>query len=72
MDTNLNERRDDRSYAMTLSEAAEFAHVSRPTMAEMLKLDDFPAFKMGRRWIIPRNDFAAWLSKQAAARKGIR
>ena len=60
----------DKNYggAFNLKTAAMWAGVSIPTMAGWVQLPGFPAFKVGRRWIIPRNAFAAWLAEQAEAR----
>ena len=54
--------------AFNLKTAAEFASISTPTMLELVNRQDFPAFKVGRRWVIPRADFVCWLSEQAAKR----
>lgn len=54
--------------AFTLRSAAEFAGVSTPTMIEWVNREDFPAFKSGRRWIIPRDALVQWLNEQAGRR----
>ena len=51
----------------TLTQAAEAINVSRPTMSNLVKRDDFPAFRSGTRWIIPAEAFKNWLNSQAAA-----
>lgn len=51
----------------TLTQAAEAINVSRPTMSNLVKRDDFPAFRSGTKWIIPIEPFKNWLSTQAAA-----
>ena len=48
-----------------LSEAAEALHVSRPTMLSLVHTDGFPAFRIGRRWIIPTDGLKRWLEDQA-------
>lgn len=55
-------------YALTLEEAAASMGVSVPTMREIANRQDFPAFRKGRRWIIPQRAFADWLDKQARER----
>ena len=50
------------------SQAAQFAGVSAPTFDEWLRREGFPAFKSGRRWIIPREPFIRWMEEQAQRR----
>ena len=54
--------------AFNAAAAAKSAGVSLPTMMAWLKRRDFPAFRSGRRWIIPREPFIEWLRKQAEER----
>ena len=54
--------------AFNLSEAAAFAGVSLPTMAAWANRPGFPAFKAGRRWIVPVDSFKTWLDEQAKSR----
>ena len=49
-------------------EAAQYAGVSRPTMIAWINRNDFPAFRSGRRWLIPVGSFRVWLEKQAQQR----
>ena len=58
----------EERYALTLEEAAASMGVSAPTMREIANRQDFPAFRKGRRWIIPQRAFADWLDKQARER----
>lgn len=50
-----------------LAEAAEALHVSRPTMLSLVHTDGFPAFRIGRRWIIPTDSLKQWLHEQATS-----
>lgn len=58
----------EERYALTLKEAAKSLGVSMPTMCKIASQKDFPAFRMGKRWIIPSHSFAEWLDKQARKR----
>lgn len=51
--------------AYTVNEAAEAAGVSRPTMYQWTKRQDFPVAKIGGCTRIPVQAFQAWLEKQA-------
>lgn len=54
--------------AYTLDEAAEVLRVSLPTLRTLVHRPDFPAFRVGKRWMIPDADLKRWLSKMAAER----
>lgn len=56
------------SGAFNLKTAAEFAGVSTPTMLEWVNRGDFPAFRSGRRWVIPKETLNDWLKEQARQR----
>ena len=51
-------------FALTVTEAATLAGVSRPTMYQWMKISGFPAFKIGGCVRIPAQAFAAWLEQQ--------
>ncbi len=57
--------------ALNLQEAAEAASVSEPTMRMLVNQDDFPALRIGRRWMIPVESFNAWLVDRARNRASI-
>ena len=54
--------------AYNLAQAAEAAGVSEPIMRQLVRMDGFPAIKVGRRWIIPVVSFVTWLKEQAKSR----
>ena len=56
------EKRNKLAY--TLEESAEALHVSRPTMQALVNRADFPAFRVGTRWIIPTDGLKSWLEEQ--------
>ena len=51
--------------AYTLKEAAEAIGVSEPTMHAMVQQPGFPAFRVGKRWVIPMDAFSTWLNDRA-------
>lgn len=53
--------------AFTLAEAAIAVGVSRPVMTEWVNIPGFPAFKSGKRWVIPVAALERWLEDQATA-----
>lgn len=59
----MNDTPDKLTY--TLNDAAIAMNVSRPTMLAMVRRENFPAFRVGRRWIIPIDAFRQWLNEQA-------
>ena len=48
----------------SLETAAEALNISKPTMLEIVNRADFPAFRIGRRWIIPIDGMQRWLEEQ--------
>lgn len=52
--------------AYTLEDAAEVMHVSVPILRTLVDRPDFPAFRLGKRWVIPDADLRKWLSDMAA------
>lgn len=42
---------------------------SLPTVYSWLNRDDCPAFRLGHKWIIPRDLFRQWISDQATKGK---
>ena len=59
---------ENRRGTFNLREAAQFASVSVPTMQNWVNMSDFPAFRSGKRWIIPVDGFRQWLADKAAQR----
>lgn len=48
-----------------LDEAAEALGVSVPTLREIVHREDFPGYKVGPRWVIPKKSLAEWNAKMA-------
>lgn len=51
-----------------LDQAAAFIGTNHTTMCAIVKTPGFPAFRMGRRWIIPRDALIRWLNERAEER----
>lgn len=51
--------------AYTITQAAEAANVSRPTMYRWMQLEGFPAVKIGGCVRIPIKAFERWLEERA-------
>ena len=58
---------EKRKIALSVSEAAALLGVSRVTLYQYIKRDDFPAARIGGRVLIPRDKLQHWLEKQAGA-----
>ena len=61
----------DMKLALNMAEAAKLAGVSVPTMRQLANQKDFPAFRSGRRWIIPADSFKRWLEERANERASV-
>lgn len=51
--------------ALSVTETAQALGVSRPTVYQLLRRSDFPAFRIGNRWLISRSGLEAWIKTQA-------
>ena len=52
----------------SLKEAAEALGISEPSLRTLVHRDDFPGYKAGRRWVIPKKELAEWNGKLARER----
>lgn len=50
---------------LTVQEAAAYMRVSKPTMYTLVHRADFPKVRVGRKIIIPREEFLNWISREA-------
>lgn len=62
----------DTRLTLTVEEAAKLLGVSRIKGYELAHSEGFPAMRLGRKLLIPRDRFLAWLDEQAgtAASRG--
>ncbi len=65
---NKQETMVENRGAFNLAEAAAFIGTNHVTMRSLIQSPGFPAFRMGRRWIIPRDALIRWLNDRAAER----
>jgi excisionase family DNA binding protein len=52
----------------TVSEVAEMLGISKVLAYDLTKREDFPSINVGRRIVVPKTAFEAWLN--AASNKG--
>ena len=50
---------------LNITEAAEALGVSRPTMYQLIRREDFPSFHIGSRVVISRAGLEEWVLAQA-------
>ena len=50
---------------LNLTQAADALGVSAPTMRCLVRRGDFPAFKIGSRWMISRSALEEWAQNAA-------
>lgn len=53
------------SITLNLTQAADALGVSAPTMRCLVRRGDFPAFKIGSRWMISRSALEEWAQNAA-------
>lgn len=58
----------DRQEVFNLESLARYVGISTPTAQRLVNQDGFPAFRMGRRWVIPRRAVDEWLQRNAQER----
>ena len=51
--------------AVNAAEAAELLGISVPVLRQLTRRADFPAVKLGRRWVISVAGLQRWLDEQA-------
>ena len=56
--------------AVSAPEAARLLGISKPTLYQMMRREDFPAFKLGGRTLISVAGLREWVQKQAGQQIG--
>lgn len=59
----------ENKISLNMNEAAQLVGVSVPVMRTLAQRSDFPSFRVGKRWIIPRNLLTEWLETEARKTK---
>lgn len=49
---------------LSVAEAARELGISRPTMYQLIHREGFPVFRIGNRFIIPRDLLTEWVNEQ--------
>ena len=55
----------------SVEEVARLLGIARNGAYERVRAGDIPSIRMGKRYLIPRERFHAWLNGQAEAGKGV-
>ena len=50
---------------LTVEEAADELHISRPVAYELVKEPDFPSFRIGKRILVNRAGLQRWIDDQS-------
>ncbi|MBR0280809.1 MAG: helix-turn-helix domain-containing protein [Oscillibacter sp.] len=59
-------RTEELPIVLTPSDIAAILGVSRNTSYEVLHSENFPAFKVGKLYRVPRDEFLLWMESQTA------
>lgn len=62
---SLNEK-----LAYDVDETAAVLGLSRPVVYDLIRSEDFPSFKVGRRTLISADGLRAWIASQIEAEQG--
>lgn len=49
---------------LTIEETAEYLRVPVSQIYTLVRCEDFPAFKVGKHWRIPKDKLNKWIEKQ--------
>lgn len=52
----------------SLEEAAADTNIPKSILYKLVNREDFPALKVGQRWVIPKALLAEWIEEQARKR----
>lgn len=52
----------------SLEEAAEDTNIPKSILYKLVNREDFPALKVGQRWVIPKALLAEWIEERARER----
>lgn len=55
----------------SVEQVAEMLGVARGVAYEQVRSGEIPAIRVGRRWLIPRTRFHAWLDGEMQPTKGV-
>jgi len=50
---------------LTLNEARKIIGVSYPTMLQLANQQGFPAFRIGKKWIVSSGELMRWMTEKA-------
>ena len=56
---------------LNVSEVAEYIGLSKANAYELTKRTDFPAFRIGKRVFIPRDQFLEWIDSQVEEKEDL-
>lgn len=56
---------------LNVREVADYIGMAMTNAYELTKRADFPAFRIGRRIFVPREQFLAWISDQVEAKEDL-
>ena len=56
---------EDLPLTLNAREAAEVLRISKSKVYELAQSDSFPAIRIGKRVVIPRDKLIQWMSNQA-------
>ena len=57
------------SEVMSVKEVAEFLNINANSAYALVKREDFPSIRIGKRIIVPKESFYEWLNKEANKKK---
>lgn len=63
------EKRQNQIYTLTVEELAEALNISKTSAYRLVRSYDFPKLNIGKRIVIPVEEFKSWMSKRTQSSK---
>ena len=62
---------DELPMVLNVHEVSDYIGLGMSQVYELIKRVDFPAFKIGNRIFIPKEQFLAWIDNQTAEKEAV-
>lgn len=57
--------KENLPYVLNPKEVASILGISLPFCYELFRSEDFPAFRISKRWVVQRDSFFEWINTQS-------
>lgn len=68
----IKEKTNNQIYTLTVEDLAEALNISKTSAYQLVRSSDFPKLNIGKRIVVPIDDFKIWMSKMTQNSKIMR